>query len=302
MPGTNHARSRASSSTHFSPLSATVAGYVVRGGLTLHHHQPSLQGLAESVPRRSQRSGHRREAHRACRTLRPRERVPYHAPVSNSAALTGEDTALRDAQWRLASRARCASLATRGSISTPTGGHLATGDPVENGPLRHRWRHRLCGRCDRGQRLCSECGPLRRRESVRRAGAAYRVKPRARRLQSVRQARYRDRLRAKFAEQKVTHQTVTEAPSPTTSSSAPDVTAGGKDGDDESNFEVGRCSLCRAALPLWARSGRRSSRAGIRTLPRRSITSGTSKRWGSFPAIVVVAARPSVVFRRGGCP
>lgn len=56
---------------------------------------------------------------------------------------------------------------------------------------RCRVQLRLCGRCDRGQRLCSACRPVRRRESLHRASAAYRVKPRARRLQSVRQARPR---------------------------------------------------------------------------------------------------------------
>ena len=50
--------------------------------------------------------------------------------------------------------------------------------------------------------LCPACRPIRRRESVRRASAIYRVKPRARRLQSVRQARYRDRLRGNFVDKK----------------------------------------------------------------------------------------------------
>jgi hypothetical protein len=74
---------------------------------------------------------------------------------------------------------------------------------------RCRIQLRLCGRCDRGQRLCGDCRPLRRRESLRRAGAAYRVKLRAHRLHAARQARYRDRQRGKFSGQKVTHHAVT---------------------------------------------------------------------------------------------
>jgi hypothetical protein len=45
-----------------------------------------------------------------------------------------------------------------------------------------------------------------------RASAIYRVKPRAGRLQSVRRARYRDRLRRNFVEKKVTHHRVTQGP------------------------------------------------------------------------------------------
>lgn len=116
---------------------------------------------------------------------------------------------------------------------------------------RCRIQLRICGRCDRGQRLCDGCRPARRRESVRRAGAAYRVKPRARRLQSVRQARYRDRLRGKFTAQEVTHHEVTQAPAPTMSVLVPETTTGRKDDDDGSIRDVGRCSLCGAPLPLW---------------------------------------------------
>lgn len=134
---------------------------------------------------------------------------------------------------------------------------------------RCRIQLRICGRCDRGQRLCDECRPARRRESVRRAGASYRVKPRARRLQAVRQARYRERLQDKFLSQKVTHHSVTEALFPTTSSPAPDITPGRKDEDDVSIRDVGRCSLCGAALPLWAgRRGRPDRRKLHHRAPR----------------------------------
>jgi hypothetical protein len=63
------------------------------------------------------------------------------------------------------------------------------------------------------------------------ASAIYRVKPRARRLQSVRQARYRDRLRGNFVDKKVTHHTVTQAASSPTSSPAPEITTGSACGD-----------------------------------------------------------------------
>jgi len=107
---------------------------------------------------------------------------------------------------------------------------------------------------------------VQRRESLRRAGAAYRIKHRARRLQAVRQARYRDRIRAKLSAEKVTHHTVTEAPSPTTST-APEISDGGKDVDDNSIRDLGYCSLCGAPLPFWAR---RRRGAEHRTVPRRA--------------------------------
>jgi hypothetical protein len=85
---------------------------------------------------------------------------------------------------------------------------------------------------------------------VRRASAIYRVKPRARRLQSVRQARYRDRLRGNFVDKKVTHHTVTQATRSPTSSSAPEITAGREDDNDDSMRDVARCSLCGERLAL----------------------------------------------------
>jgi len=60
---------------------------------------------------------------------------------------------------------------------------------------RCRVQLRACSRCDRGRRFCRQCAPEQRRESVRRAGAVYRVARRSRRLQATRQARSRDRCR-----------------------------------------------------------------------------------------------------------
>jgi hypothetical protein len=118
---------------------------------------------------------------------------------------------------------------------------------------RCRVQLRLCARCDRGHRFCRLCGPVQRRESVRRAGAAYRIAPRSRRLQATRQARYRER-QAKFAVQKVTHQSVTEADVPSTAPVPLEIDSGRKDPDDRSNRNPDRCSFCRAWLPVWARS------------------------------------------------
>ncbi len=134
---------------------------------------------------------------------------------------------------------------------------------------RCRVQLRFCGRCDRGQRLCVECKPVRRRESQRRAAARYRVKPRARRLHAARQARYRDRVRDKFPAQKVTHHPMTEASRPSMSSLSPTVPVGRKDDDDVSVHNVGRCSICGAPLPPWARRrGTRERRRGQTRAPR----------------------------------
>src|SRR5690606_12778981 len=72
----------------------------------------------------------------------------------------------------------------------------------------------LCRDCDRGQRYCEgECRAASRRESVKRAGAAYQRGRRGRRLHAARAQRYRERKRAtaaKFSDQKVTHHAVTQ--------------------------------------------------------------------------------------------
>ncbi len=61
---------------------------------------------------------------------------------------------------------------------------------------------RICRRCDRGNLYCAgECALIRRRESLRRAGARYQLSYRGACLHAARQRRWRAR-RA----QKVTHQ------------------------------------------------------------------------------------------------
>ncbi|KYF96122.1 hypothetical protein BE20_04520 [Sorangium cellulosum] len=83
------------------------------------------------------------------------------------------------------------------------------------------------------RRLCLDCRPLQRRESLRRAGAAYRTRLRARRLHAARQARYRERQRDKFSAQKVTHHRMTEAAAASMSQLAPENTPGRKDNHDD---------------------------------------------------------------------
>jgi hypothetical protein len=61
---------------------------------------------------------------------------------------------------------------------------------------------RICRRCDRGQQYCTgECAQIRRRESLRRAGARYQMSYRGACRHAARQRAWRGR-RA----QKVTHQ------------------------------------------------------------------------------------------------
>lgn len=126
---------------------------------------------------------------------------------------------------------------------------------------------RLCGRCDRSRRFCPPCSVEQRRDSIRRAGAAYRVARRARRLHATRQARYRDR-HANFSAQKVTHQSVTQAAATRTDSVVPEPDSGGKDREDVLVCDQGRCSLCGAALPPWTRRSSAPGRGIVRRAPR----------------------------------
>lgn len=123
---------------------------------------------------------------------------------------------------------------------------------------------RLCTRCDRGRRFCPPCAAEQRRDSVRRASAAYRIRLRARRLHATRQARYRDRL-AKFSAKKVTHQLVTQATASPIDAVAPELDSGGKDRQDDEICDQVRCSLCGGALPRWARLAPLQRRRSTRT-------------------------------------
>lgn len=132
---------------------------------------------------------------------------------------------------------------------------------------RCRIQLRFCATCDRGQRFCDACRPEQRRDSLQRAGAAYRIKPRARRLHATRQARYRERQRAKCSAQIVTHQLVTQPPSAPMSFRAPGITPGRKDNDDD-RCSAARCSSCGVLLPAWARGTRRRRRMLTTRAPR----------------------------------
>jgi hypothetical protein len=66
---------------------------------------------------------------------------------------------------------------------------------------------RICRHCDRGNRYCSgECAPVRRRESLRRAGARYQLSYHGACCHAARQQVWRARQT-----QKVTHQGSPEA-------------------------------------------------------------------------------------------
>lgn len=119
---------------------------------------------------------------------------------------------------------------------------------------------RICSRCDHGNIYCaSECARIRRRESVRRAGARYQRGRRGAHRHAARQRTWRTRRR-----QKVTHQgcpsgalygSVSEKPittlEPTDAERRSDAPTSLRTHDD-----VCRCSFCRAQLPRWTRPGR----------------------------------------------
>ncbi len=102
---------------------------------------------------------------------------------------------------------------------------------------------------------------------MRRAGVAYIAKRRSRELRAARQARYRDRL-ANFSDQKVTHQSVTQAAVTASSSVALEIVSGGKDQDEKPKSDLKRCSICKSVLPDWALREPHHSRAIRRRSPR----------------------------------
>lgn len=125
----------------------------------------------------------------------------------------------------------------------------------------------LCAGCDKGRRFCAHCRPAQRRDSMRRAGGQYRIKPRSKRLHAARQARYRDR-RSKFSDQKVTHHPVTQAPGGASSLVSPEVVSGGKDQDEDPGNALARCSFCNEPLPVWGLREPHHSRVVRRRSPR----------------------------------
>ena len=117
---------------------------------------------------------------------------------------------------------------------------------------------RLCSRCDHGNIYCAgECARIRRRESMRRAGARYQRGRRGAHRHAARQRTWRRR-------QQVTHQgcprdglcgSVSEK-----LITRPDSTDAARRSDTYTRLrtidEVGLCSFCRAPLPRWTRPWR----------------------------------------------
>lgn len=110
---------------------------------------------------------------------------------------------------------------------------------------------RICARCDHGQIYCAgECSAIRRRESLRRAGARYQRTLRGALCHARRQRRWRAR------QQEVTHQGYRGALC-CASVSARVISA---EAEVDAlcamsirTFPVGYCSFCGVPLPVWTR-------------------------------------------------
>ena len=99
---------------------------------------PVVQGLAQGVPRRAQRPGHRRAPHRTRRALPARrERLPTDEAHHDLTDLARR----RDCPLAGAADARLTtSPPRREPPSAPPGGSLDPGDLGGIGPRRRRWR------------------------------------------------------------------------------------------------------------------------------------------------------------------
>jgi hypothetical protein len=114
---------------------------------------------------------------------------------------------------------------------------------------------RICQRCDHGNIYCGrECSAIRRRESLRRAGARYQSTRRGAARHAARQRGYRVR------QQKVTHQGCeggaragTVAAPPSTKSEPTDAPAIISLPTRSSSEPLSRCALCGELLPQWTR-------------------------------------------------
>jgi hypothetical protein len=118
---------------------------------------------------------------------------------------------------------------------------------------------RICRRCDHGQIYCAgECARIRRRESLRRAGARYQRTRRGALCHAQRQRHWRARREevthqgflgreccAKVAAAALAAKVITDAPFV----QAPRIHR------PHGAAPLG-CSFCGAALPAWARLGR----------------------------------------------
>ena len=143
---------------------------------------------------------------------------------------------------------------------------------------RCRKQLRLCPRCDRGQRFCSDgCADLARRERQRAASARYQASRRGRRLHAASQGRYRDRCATdQLVAQKVTDGSVTQRSSGAISRSSPETHSASGGAVEEAVphaivTSVGSslsCSCCGVSMPMGARFAF-ARRARIRTLRAR---------------------------------
>jgi len=121
---------------------------------------------------------------------------------------------------------------------------------------------RICSDCDRGNQYCAgDCAQIRRRESVRRAGARFQSSFRGALLHAARQSAWRERRT-----QKVTHQgSVPGADARivvviATTTEAPDVELvalplPAPPHWSRTMLAVPSCSFCWRPLPTFARSG-----------------------------------------------
>jgi hypothetical protein len=115
---------------------------------------------------------------------------------------------------------------------------------------------RICRRCDHGNLYCAgECARIRRRESLRRAGARYQRTRRGACCHAARQQAWRARG------QEVTHQGYPGGERCRSVSNHPMTVMEPTDAyraepDHASHLEsetLARCAFCRALLPAWTR-------------------------------------------------
>jgi hypothetical protein len=124
---------------------------------------------------------------------------------------------------------------------------------------------RICRGCDRGNQYCvGECARIRRRESLRRAGARYQSSYRGASRHAARQRAWRSRR-----VQKVTHQGSPMPVAPAIVAATP-ITPSGNDAEHPADAPQlpgtawpaprrtpprPRCSFCRRLLPRFTRMG-----------------------------------------------
>ena len=113
---------------------------------------------------------------------------------------------------------------------------------------------RICQRCDHGNIYCGrECSAIRRRESLRRAGARYQRTRRGAARHAARQRGYRVRRK-----QKVTHQGCEALARAGNVAAHPNMKSESPDAPEDiymptSGSALSRCAFCEEPLPQWTR-------------------------------------------------